>query len=112
MEILVAKISPVAKVPIVSQNLFQNPSTVECDYMLAEARPYTMGAPFTNFQIRLGKVVTREDIDIFEEFMSTTVQVTSEELSNWGENDEDCYTAIAAKLGISCVSFRNINRTN
>lgn len=107
--VLVAEVSPSAKITSQSQNIFENPEIVECNYILATARPYTLGAENVTFEVNVGQLVLRGSIEVFTGKTSFIVELNKDELGSWGENDESCYHSIAKKLNVSCISFKNVN---
>jgi hypothetical protein len=104
MKSLIAKISTPVKISIPSKNIFEEPTIVELDHMLAIARPYRLGADSVDFEIVFGKV----DNEVFKKNKNTQLTLLGEELSSWGENDEACYNIIASKLGTEIISFENL----
>jgi hypothetical protein len=105
---LITKINPPA-IKIVETTPFSS-TTKNLDYMTAVARPYTPGAPSTNFQIQFGSVVLNENEVIvrFNNETSSQITMTSEELSDWGTNDEVLLELIAAKLNVSILETINV----
>lgn len=116
MKILLAKINPCPKVVLSSNNLFEEPTIIECDYMLALARPYVLGGEETNFEVQFGVLESipnvndpnAEMVETFIQHKVSQVKLTKDELSNWGENDEICLNLIAQKLNTTCVSFKEL----
>jgi hypothetical protein len=117
MKILVAEINPAPKVVLNQNDLFAEPEIIECNYMIALARPYALGSAQTNFEVQFGVLNTipvngapdAEKVEVFVSKKSHQVNLTKEELASWGENDEVCLTLIAQKLNIACVSFKELN---
>ena len=107
--VLIAEISPSAKIAKPNQDIFQNPEIVECNYILAIARPYTLGAENVLFEVNVGQVVTQNSREVFTGKTSFMLELNKEELVGWGENDEVCYNLIAQKINVSCLSFKNVN---
>lgn len=107
--VLVAQISPSAKIANESKNIFQNPEIVECNYILAVARPYRLGAENVLFEVNIGQIFLEEDKYFFIFHKSLNVELNKDELVGWGENDEVCYNLIAQKLNVSCISFKYVN---
>jgi len=108
MKNLVAQITPSVKVSKPSQNIFDNPTIVEADYMLALARPYGLGAEEVRFEIVFGTLEVKEDAKRFVNLISQNITLTKDELASWGTDDEACYNVIAGKLGIQAVSFDTV----
>lgn len=107
-QVLVAKITPEPKAYISNQDLLAAPIVIDCDYMLSFARPYMLGSTATNFQVQFGKLESNEQKEIFVAYLSKELFLTSEELSTWGIDDEMCYSIIAQKVGVNCVSFKQV----
>lgn len=110
MKVLVAQISPSVKVASKQEDVFQQPSIIDCPYMVAIARPYALGADSTRFEIHFGVIVTQEpeNKERFVMKTATNVELTKEELSSWGENDEACLDIIAQKLGTTILSVKEV----
>lgn len=111
MKVLTAKISPSVKVASEQKNVFQQPSIVDCPYMMAIARPYALGSDVTSFEIHFGIIETTpepENKEVFRMKTGANVELTKEELASWGENDESCLNIIAEKLGTTIVSTKLI----
>ena len=104
MKALIAKISPSAKISISKQDVFAEPVIKECDYMLAIARPYTLGSDSTTFEIQFG---TKEEN--FKPLLFKQINLSKIELNDWNDNDEQCYRAIALKLNITCLGFEEVD---
>lgn len=111
MKILSAQISPSVKVASKQENVFEQPSIVDCPYMVAIARPYALGSDVTRFEIHFGIIETTpepESKEVFRMKTGTNVELTKEELASWGENDEACLNIIAERLGTTIVSTKLI----
>ena len=121
MKVLSAKISPSVKVASEQKNVFQQPSIVDCPYMVAIARPYALGSDVTRFEIHFGiiettpepenKIITTtepQSKEVFRMQTGTNVELTKEELASWGENDEACLNIIAQKLGTTIVGTKEV----
>lgn len=105
MKNLVAQITPSVKVAQPSKSIFQEPTIINADYMLALARPYGLGSENVKFQIIFGSLINNEEKVFFENLQSADVVLTKEELASWGTDDEECYNVIAGKLGVQINSF-------
>lgn len=105
---LIAKINPPA-IKILETTPFSS-TTKNLDYMTAIARPYTPGAPSTNFQIQFGLVNLDENnvVISFNNETNSQLTMTSEELSTWGTTDDVLLNLIATKLGISILEIVNV----
>ena len=109
MKILSAQISPSVKIASQQENIFQQPSVVDCDYMLAMAIPYALGSDVTRFEVQFGILnKNQQELDVFQMKTMINLELTKEELASWGENDEACLNIIAKKLGTTIVSTKLI----
>lgn len=109
---LISKINPPAK-KTTEINPFSS-TTENLEYMTAVARPYVPGADRTNFQVQFGTVTLDESniVNGFNNQLDSQLTLTKDELGNWGTNDEALLTAIAAKLGVSILSFSSVDKNN
>jgi hypothetical protein len=102
---LVAKISPAAS--FVSQsNPFSQPETTTVEHMAVVMNNYVVGGGIrSNFQVIFGFYTPEfnENSPSFTTVTHTSVDFTSEELSNWGTDDSFILNAVANKLGTSVV---------
>lgn len=101
---LYATISPAAKK--VNQTTPFETSVIECNEMCAMARPYVLGAAVTNFEVQFGNLVKNEKGEIlgFERMDAINVEMTSDELVGWGEDDSIVLKAIAVKIKTKVVN--------
>ena len=105
---LLAKINPAAK-KTTEVSPFSS-TTITLDYMTAIARPYVAGASQTNFVIEFGAIIEEDGVvTSFNSRTQTNLNLTSEELSSWGTNDEVLLTIIASKLGVSIEEYKTFN---
>lgn len=80
--------------------------TESADLMFAVARPYTLGASRVNFQVTFGNgTITDGKVSNFQELLSSNVNLTSDELSNWGTDDSIVLSTIATKLGTTSTGI-------
>lgn len=105
MKVLLATINPCPKISKPSQNIFENPEIVDCNKMLVSALSYKLGAEATEFAVHFGQTNDLEGKQTFSPLRTERIVLSSNELSTWGFNDEDCYKIIAKKIGINCTSF-------
>lgn len=105
MKILAAEISPSVKVAIQQNNIFEEPSVISCDHIVAIARPYALGSDVTRFEVQIGVL----DGEKFTRHYTTQAELTKEELANWGVEDEVCLTEIAKKIGATALSFKEVD---
>ncbi len=110
MKILVATINPCPKIVKPSENMFQSPEIVDLDKMFVYALGYKLGAEATEFIVEFGDVVTVNEMEKFQPLKSERVMLSSNELSTWGVDDEECYQIIAKKIGVNCTSFATYNQ--
>lgn len=105
MKSLVAKITPSVKLANAGKTIFDEPTIIDANYMLALARPYALGSENVKFQIIFGTLQIKENDYIFTNLQSAEVVLTKDELASWGTDDEACYNVIATKLGVQIISF-------
>ena len=101
-----AKINPAAT--RVEQNSpFGAQKTIVADYMTAIARPYTLGAQRTRFEIQYGNVTLNADGNVtnFSHIMSGETVLTADQLATWGSDDAVVLNIIAAAVGTSVESI-------
>jgi hypothetical protein len=101
---LYGKINPTAKFAQ-QAGPFETPSSIEAGYIAVIANRYIAGASKTNFQIVFGNLVIENTISKFKEISSSSVELTSEELSTWGTDDKILLNLVADKIGTKCEEF-------
>ena len=108
---LLSKINPAAK-KTTEVSPFSS-TTITLDYMTAIARPYVAGATQTTFVVEFGSI-TEEDgvVTSFQSRTQTNLNLTSEDLTSWGTNDEVLLTIIAGKLGVAIEGYKTFNNPN
>lgn len=108
-----AKINPKASF-VKQEGPFTAPVTVEAEYLTALARPYAAGAPKTNFEVQFGNAVLNEEgvIVSINQISNTSVQLTAEELANWGTDDSILLETIAVKIGTVAESVIELDNNN
>jgi len=102
---LYAKINPAAT--RVEQNSpFGAPKTTTADYMTAIARPYTLGATRTRFEIQYGSVTLDNNgyVKNFGQVMNGEAVLTADQLSTWGTDDSIVLHLIAEAVGTTVES--------
>jgi hypothetical protein len=113
---LVAKINPVATFAK-QENPFTT-TTISADSISVLARPYLLGGSEVNFEVVFGNVIpvveaveASEGVEAvqgqparFEQVFSSMVNLTKDELANWGTDDTLAMEAVAVKLGAAVVS--------
>jgi hypothetical protein len=104
---LIAEITPAAK-KVVGNDPF-NLTTQDLSFMSVIARPYVAGASKVNFQVNYGEMVTNGENKSFIQGNSSRVELTSEELSNWGTDDSVLFSIIASKLNLTIVRTHEVN---
>lgn len=107
---LVAKINPSAK-KVIEVTPFSS-TTVELEYMTAIARPYIPGSESTNFQIQFGTLSSNNDKMKFSSELNDQLTLSSEELSNWGTNDDVLLNVVANKLGVEVLEIVEVPQRN
>lgn len=94
------------------QSPFQTIS-VDAHYFTALARPYQLGSALTKFEVVFGNLIpaveASEGVEAqearFEQVSNSNIELTKEELANWGSDDNVVLEAIAAKYATTCVEF-------
>lgn len=105
---LLAKINPTAE-KVIEVTPFSS-TTISLEYMTAIARPYVAGGSQTNFIVEFGTITEVDGVATsFMTRTQTNLNLTSEELSTWGTNDEILLSIIAGKLNVGVVSYVNVN---
>lgn len=108
---LFAKTNPTAKVGV-QQDPF-NVLVIEADFMTAIAQVYKLGQSVTSFEVIFGNF--NEEIadpelpaqSPFKRMAVFTVELTAEELVNWGADDTVVLEILANKLGVDIVEVIN-----
>ena len=108
---LYAKINPTAKFAQ-QAGPFDIPYSIEAKHIVVIANRYIAGAFKTNFQIVFGDIVIENTISKFKEISSSSVELTSEELSTWGTDDKILLNLVANKIGTICEEFGTLNQNN
>ena len=118
---LYAKINPKATF-MKETGPFTQATSFEAEYIIALARPYTPGAAETNFEVIFGNIIP-EVVEVlasegvqavtgheahFIQVSSSQLTLTSEELKEWGLNDEILLSTICNKLGTAASEFTSI----
>lgn len=108
---LFAKISPTAKAA--KQESALSVSIQDCNWMNARTE-YVLGQANTRFQVSFGNFVTNQNPDepaanLFEKLLTVYVDLSSEELSVWGEDDSVALEIIAVKLNTQILEIINIS---
>jgi hypothetical protein len=104
---LFAKISPTAKAAIQDDPFIVYGK--ECEWMTASTY-YNLGQEYTKFQISFGNFNTNPDPsqaapDAFDKSLTIFIDLTSQELSTWGEDDSVVFSIIATKIGTSVIEI-------
>jgi len=108
---LYGKINPTAKFAQ-QAGPFDAPSSIEAGHIAVIANRYIAGSSKTNFQVIFGNVVIDETISKFKEISSSSVELTSEELSTWGTDDKILLNLVANKIGTICEEFGTVKQNN
>jgi len=98
---IIAKFTPKASF-VTPTGPFTPPVTIEVEYLTAMARPYLAGASITRFEIRMGNLVEEK---YFENISNVSLELTAEELKDWGLDDQLLLVAVATKLGVTTTEF-------
>ncbi len=101
---LIATINPPAQIQR-QEGAFSTPTTVNGPQMRIFAERYILGAERCRFQVSFGYLVP-DGIDKFrlETIHRDSVELTSEDLADWGTDDSILFTKVANHFGISVVS--------
>lgn len=108
---LFGKITPTAKIGI-QQDPF-NVTIAEALFMTAIAQVYKLGQSVTYFEVIFGnfnEVVNDPELPAqppFTRMLTVTVELTAEELVNWGSDDTVVLEIIANKLGVEILEVIN-----
>lgn len=96
----------IAKLKEPLEKVYQGPgiSTIKvtCEYISVSAENYEMNAPSTHFYYKIGKMEFNEDGSAkkWEPVIRGYVNITAEELVDWGTDDYIAIKAVATKLGV------------
>jgi hypothetical protein len=88
-------------------------TTISGSYLVATTQYYVLGAPTSSFLCRIGGLETESGPDNvpvlrFKDFIRQGINLTSEELSNWGTDDTACLEAIATKLELEVEEYLDL----
>lgn len=108
---LFAKINPPSS--IVKQIDAFNYNASQGQFITASAVPYVLGSGKTTFQLFFGNFTeplpeSEPAIVPFDVLYTTFVELTAEQLSSWGENDEEALIAIANVLNVEILEFKDV----
>lgn len=109
-----AKISPELK--MVQQTGLFNPEVtyIVGSHMTAIATPYPLGATKVNFRVHFGEFETNEGNgrNRFKTVHSESIEISSEELENWGTDDRVILDILALKKGTTVVETIEVDIDN
>ena len=107
-----AKINPVATM-VQQINPFSS-TTITADTMTVIARPYILGADKTRFEIKYGIVTLNNEnlVTNFKNILNSDCTLTSDQLSDWGNDDTVVLNIIASNLGVSITEVLSGNTKN
>lgn len=85
---------------------------IEGHYMTASAVPYILGSGKTSFQVFFGNFTqpvpeSEPAVVPFNIIYTMFIELTAEQLSTWGNNDEDALTVIANFLNVEILEFKD-----
>lgn len=88
-------------------------TTVSGSYLVAQATNYDLGATTSSFYTKVGKMEFDEtgSATSFKSIISDNIQLTSDELANWGTDDFEVLKVIASKLNFSIESSGSTDLT-
>lgn len=92
------------------RNIF-NPITISGSYISVNTQEYVLGAPTSSFICRIGNLEYDEfgSVRYFKDFARYQVNLTSDELSNWGTDDTSCLEIITTKLGLEVEEYLDLD---
>jgi hypothetical protein len=85
----------------VVQNGAFSTTIINAEYMVVSTQRYVIGEEKTLFELRFGNVITENGQERFDIVLRQDLEMTAEELANWGTDDAVLLDIIAAKLGAS-----------
>jgi hypothetical protein len=105
---LYAKITPPAE--RIEQITPFSAATQSANYMSALARPYALGSDSVNFEVLFGNINFDENNQPtrFQNVLSSNLQLTGQQLQNWGTDDSFVLQQMALILGVTIDSYVNI----
>lgn len=109
---LIAKFNPPAK-SARQASPFSEVETITADCMRVYTEKYDLGATKVRFQVSFGFLIPFGiDRFKFEAIHRDSVELTSEDLSDWGSDDSVVFEKIAPKFNINVVKIEDIDLTN
>lgn len=84
-----------------------NTTTVTAEYLAANVENYVLGELKTSFYYKIGKVEFDDEGNVikFNPVIRGNIQVSSEDLENWGVDDSVALIAVAKALNVEVVEF-------
>lgn len=100
-----AKIDPVAT--FYKQTDPFNSTAITGSYIMAITRPYALGSTTVNFYVSYGNVIFDETGSVinFETIITNSVVMSGSAIENWGIDDADMLSKIAALQGTSITEI-------
>lgn len=108
----------IAKLKEPLEKIYQGPGistiTATCEYIAVSAENYEMNSSSTHFYYKIGKIeFDNENNPIkFEAIIRGYIDLTAEELIDWGTDDYFAIKAVANKLGVELNEEIKINSPN
>jgi hypothetical protein len=85
----------------VYQNGAFSSTTATAEYLIVSTQRYIIGEEKTEFELRFVNIITENEEKRFDIILREILEMTAEELANWGTDDSVLLDIIAAKLGTS-----------
>lgn len=76
-------------------------TTATADYMSVATQRFVIGEDKTSFELRFGNLTIENEKERFDVLLRENIELTSDEISNWGTDDSVLLDLIAVKLGTS-----------
>jgi hypothetical protein len=104
-----AKINPVLSMANQSGHFNPDITYVTASIMIAAATPYPLGADKVQFRVSFGEITPAQfgDNQRFNTIHSENLELTAEELADWGVDDSVVLEIIADKKGTSVVEIQS-----
>jgi hypothetical protein len=104
-----AKINPVLSMARQSGHFNPDITYVTASLMMASATPYNLGAEKVQFRVSFGEILSNQggDRQRFEAVHMENIELTSDELQDWGTDDSIVLEIIADKKGTTIVEIQS-----
>jgi hypothetical protein len=103
--------------PVVEKSILVTPFsavTLTGNLIKAVAKPYRLGATSVNFQVTIvnGDITTGDTVENFTTVLTSDLELSGQDLANWGTDDRVMLSTIATKLGTTITDFYTGNTNN